>query len=341
MRHALATSALFALALLTATAAGQPAADPKAKADDKKAAPPKTDSTDAAIAAVLANDPELKVARAKIQLAEAELAKARQTATIKVVTLKAKIDQLKKEAANAQESFDIMERHWKSGTGSKSEFLVEQTRFETARGALAVAEAEWAVLVGPNPAGAGGAATNPTAQDALQMAIWSLSQNQAADRLAVLRSFYAVNREGSAVKGPVPDRLRVLLDKPVKLGPKGSKFTYSQAMEVFKKEVGWDVNVRGNYPRTVVYNPEQPKAGPIANEPIEILSEGEELPVGAWFQLFEDNALTSEPNGTPIRFRFYVRDYGVLIFPTTAAPPDAPTLHDFWKGKPAAAEPKK
>jgi hypothetical protein len=67
----------------------------------------------------------------------------------------------------------------------------------------------------------------------------------------------------------------------------------------------------------------------------EIVSEGEELPVGAWFQLFQDTAAAHNPG-----FTFYVREYGLLIANKQSAPPDAPTLTEFWKQKPEAKDTK-
>ena len=53
-----------------------------------------------------------------------------------------------------------------------------------------------------------------------------------------------------------------------------------------------------------------------------IVSLGEELPVGAWLQLFAD--------GTP-DIRIVVREYGLLVTSKTAAPPDALSVQEFWK----------
>jgi hypothetical protein len=142
--------------------------------------------------------------------------------------------------------------------------------------------------------------------------------------------------ERAAVKGPIPDRIRAALDKPVKLGAKGEKVTFEKALEAFRKEAGLDVPVRGKLPRVEGTDPKSPI---VKLQPIEIASEGEELPVGAWFQLFEDNAVAPHVvGGGTTRYRFYVREYGLLISSTDSAPPDAPTLTDFWKQKPPPAK---
>src|SRR5205823_277808 len=145
--------------------------------------------------------------------------------------------------------------------------------------------------------------------------------------------------EREALKGPIPERIRAALDKPVKLGAKGEKVTFEKALEVFKKEAGLDVPVRGSLPAVEAPDPKNPNE--CKNQPIQIKSEGEELPVGAWFQLFEDNAVLMNPRGGgTTRYRFYVREYGLFISPTDTAPPDALALTEFWKQKPPAKDVK-
>src|SRR5205085_1498629 len=107
--------------------------------------------------------------------------------------------------------------------------------------------------------------------------------------------------------------------KKVKLGPKGKSVDLPAALEVFKKEAGLDVPVRGVADHLMVPPPRA------------IDSEGEELPVGAWLQLYQDYS-----NGGV----FYVREYGLLFAPKDHAPPDAQTLAQFWKTTPPPAKPE-
>jgi hypothetical protein len=239
----------------------------------------------------------------------------------------------------------------------QAQLLPERDKLEAAKGALAAAEVEWKLLTGTG-AGASGAAADPDRaatwfwqrlaagagreDETVALALRYLAAQQGAGDATALRQYmmaFELARERTAVKGLVADRLRAALDKPVKLGPKGAKFTYPQVLEVFKKEAGWDIPVRGHHP---VPLPRLNKDGeqlrdergaPLMTPVPEIVSDGEELPVGAWFQMLED--ALSEFGNSPQRVRFYVREYGVLLSPISLAPPDAPTLHDFWKRKPA------
>jgi hypothetical protein len=318
----LTASALVALTIITATAGGQPQpGDPKPKgADDKKPLGEKAkpaDPTDAAIASALVNDPDVRMAKAKIQLAEAELAKARQAVTLKVVALKGKIDLLKTEVANLRESVALLTRSVQQGAAPQSVLIPERAKLEAAMAALASAETEWKLLTAPGATGhVWDLLIDPN--DAAAHALRYLGAHGGSDRSEALIARYMMAmgaaREREAVKGPIADRLRAALDKPVKLGAKGEKVTLAQALDIFKDTAGLDVPIR-------------PMPSPL---PV-IVSEGEELPIGAWFQLFQDTAAQQNPG-----FAFYVREYGLLVANKQTAPPDAPTITEIWKLKPPA-----
>lgn len=327
----LTTSLLFVLGL-TAAAAGQPPQPvTPPKTAEKKAPPPapKADPTDAVIAAALANDADVKVAKAKIQLAEAELAKARQAVTLKVLSLKAKVDQHRAELRTAEERYGAASDRVRAGVAPQAELHDARDKVDAARAALALAEAELKLLTG-----GGAAAADSAAIDRLIAAKWfeaaAASDAERRARLLEAHAALAALNQQAAMKGPIPDRVRAALDKPVKLGAKGEKVALDKALEAFKKEAGLDVPVRGTLPAVPAPDPKNPNE--FKNQPIEIAPDGEELPVGAWLQLFEDSAVLT--NGTNVtRYRFYVRDYGLLISATDTAPPDAPTLTEFWKQK--------
>lgn len=297
----LTISALFALALAL-TATGQPPNQPKGKPADDKKAEKKPDPAAAAIAAALANDADVKMAQAKMQLAEAELAKARQTVTLRVVTLKAKIEHLKVDVARTEKQYLIVKNAFEKGSGSSADLYKPQAAYETATASLAIAETEWKLLTGG--AGASGAAVNLVPglrYEAVDQKYW-------LDAVKL----HLAKESRAAVKGPVADRIRAGLDKPVKLAEKGQPVTFQAAIEAFKK-AGIDIPLRLN----------------AELEPL--MSDGETLPVGAWLQLFLD----SNPGSVMV-----VREYGILVTVKDFAPPDAVGVVEFWKQKPPAKEPK-
>lgn len=308
MRRSLAASALFALAVLATTATGQPQPggplpNTLKKADPKPASP--ADRTEAAIAAALAHDPDVKMAQAKIQLAEAELAKARQAATLKVLSLNARAEQAKSDVRAAEAKLRHVIELARTGIQPETEAGVAREKVEAAKAALAAAETELKLLTG------GGAAPHARAADPTALAWFAerLGAGQGLDGLSGIEVEFLRTARSATVKGPIPDRLRAALDKPVRL-PKG-QVRFEGLMDAFA-DAGFDVSIRspGGFPA--------------------FDSDGGELPIGAWLQLLQDESGRT----------FYVREYGLLFADKKAAPPDAPTLTEFWKQKPPAAKPE-
>lgn len=301
----------LALGLFAAAAAQPP--------DKKKADPPPdkkkvADPVDAAVAAALANDPDVKVARAKVQLAEAELAKAKQAIVLRVMTLNASVREYRQAVDVARQQFAIVEALFMRATVPQSDVLRARLVLEQTQATLTRAETELKLITGGGgPAGVGSGGDPDTAANHALRWLTNVEAGEDAKRVTSLLILAGLEayREAHGIKGPIPDRIRAALDKPVKLGAKGETVTFEKAMEVFKKDAGLDVPVRG--PGDLIRSPE-------------IVSQGEELPVGAWFQLFQDYS------GATI----FVRDYGLLFTAKSAAPPDAPTLTEFWKQKPPA-----
>ncbi|MDY3558913.1 hypothetical protein R5W23_006089 [Gemmata sp. JC673] len=338
MRRLVTISAAFALALAVTTASGQPPkADAPKKADKPVPNPP--DATDAAIGRALATDPDVKMAQAKINLAEAELAKARQTITLRVLALKSRVEQGTAEMRVAEQHLENVTKGVNGGAGHQSELLVARSKFETAKAALAAAEAEWKLLTGSDNNGEVKLfrAYLTVLDQYFESHSLPSTQQGPAPNAGAYRWYGSGGSPPATIKGPIPDRLRAVLDKPIKLGAKGETIRIDQALELLKKEVGFDVPVRGEllHPRPkvndrgeILYDPAR-KGIPIMIAP-QVVSEGETLPVGAWLQLYQDVS-----GGT-----FYVREYGLLLADKKSAPPDAPTLTEFWKQGAPKPEPK-
>lgn len=308
MRRLLTASALVALAVFVTDASGQPQPLQPPIAAQPLPVPPKvekkTDPADAAIAAALANDPDVKMAKAKIQLAEAELAKARLAATQKVFAAKSAAQDAQLAVVMAEQGLASLVQSYKvervTNYETRPEYRLALLKVEAAKAKLATAEAELKLLTG-------GAADKTAVSFAEAIDL-------AGERHHFYQAVLAISRK--APDGAIPDRIRAALDKPVKLGAKGAEVSFAQALEVFKKDAGLGVPVRGT------------------SGLFTITSQGEELPVVAWLQLFGD-----DNSG-----EFYVREYGLMFTNKKSAPPDAPTVIEFWKQKPAAkpekADPK-
>ena len=331
-------SALFVAGLFAVAALGQPpsgapprAGDPPGtnsgtakRADDNK----KTDSTDTAVAAALANDPDVKVARAKVQLAEAELAKSKQGVVLKVMTLRAAIDENKRAVAVAEERYRWADQMVQKGALENAKLLEERGKLATAQAALAKGEMELKLVTGGGGnrrCAAGAARCLRTQHDLRPCVVGDFRAGATTRRHGCSPQSLSATRS----KARSPSASAQALDKPVKLGAKGDRVKLEQALEFIKKEAGLDVPVRGPIHQV----------GPITTD-------GEELTVGAWFQLFEDNAYLPISDVDPKatfgsrlhKGRFYVREYGILLSTINLAPSDAPTLTEFWKQKPAVAK---
>ena len=69
---------------------------------------------------------------------------------------------------------------------------------------------------------------------------------------------YAPRAIWPALRPTLPAAIRAALDKSVKLGAKGEMITFEKALEVFKKDAGLDVPVRGKFPMRPVIDPKNP-----------------------------------------------------------------------------------
>ncbi len=320
--HRLTASALLLLGFGVATVWGQPPVKPPVKSPAEKKAD-KASSTEAVVAAALIHDPDVQMARAKIQLAEAELAKSKQAVVLKVLALTATIQEHKQMIDLYKVSLVRKQQLVQSGVIQASELLADQQKLETLGAALARAETELKLLTGT--AGTAFGAADPMRLESsflLRARAHLDGQLLKTDTLLQMEQAvldYNLRLPREAPVGDIADQIRTGLNTPVKLGAKGDRFTITQAFEAFKKEAGLDVPVR-TMERGLL-------------DHIKIESEGETLPIGAWLQLFEDDR--SNPG---VNFHFYLRDYGILFTNPNSAPKDALQLIEFWKMKPVKAK---
>jgi hypothetical protein len=307
---------------------GQPGSgQPDAQGSPAAAPASDLDSAEALVRSALANDGDVRMAQAKLQLAEAELLKARQIVVLKVMTLKNTIEDLKGQVALLGRKVETIERLGGKQGVAPTEVINERLPYERAKRALATAELELKLLTG------GALKELGMNEHGDGVRLWDAAMNK-----AIKSEIDAKIQAKAGPDGPIPARIHAALDKPVKLGAKGEKITFSRALEIFKKEAGLDVPVRDNLlPEAPPGNSFTPSGGGDRNEapPVKvarvsgdfsgvlpITSEGEELPVGAWFQVYAD----ANPS-----VLFVVRDYGLLVTNRRFAAKDVLTVNEFWK----------
>src|SRR5262245_39805338 len=117
MSRRMMASAAFVLVGLAVVGFAQPPVDPATKGKTPPPAPKAADPLDSLIGAALVHDADVKLAQAKLQLAEAELARARQQVSQKVAVLNATIQEQKKLVALAEEQYKLADKLYKSGQG--------------------------------------------------------------------------------------------------------------------------------------------------------------------------------------------------------------------------------
>jgi hypothetical protein len=339
---------------------------PQSKSDAPKAsAKPAPGSLDEMLSTALHNNPDIRVAEAKLREAEANLNKARVQVMQQVVTLKNAVDAQKKAVEYAEQSHKRILELGK-GTVPLAEVQQSEALLVKAKAELAKLEADLAIPLGRLPGKYGnvdggsntifqGLSTNDTI-----WLDWSNSLNlnginnpwnglnnpstfpgqwtpQAQWQLGLNPSFPALNERNlnlvpgtirtvvslpadytgtsKAAAGSVANKIRIALDKPIKIEWK-QPMPLADVMEFLRTKAETDVPFR------LLLD-----SG--AKERIDLMTG--ELPLGAWLQAVED----SIP-----QLIIVVRDYGLVVTTRGRLPPEAEPLRDFWRRSKATAATK-
>ncbi len=322
-------AALLAL-LLASAGLGQPAGDAK---DGKKPAEEKKPSQlEELIAQALRDNPDLRVADAKLREADAELNRVRLQVIQKVVAHQHTIETLESAVKTAEASYRMAEAKIKladadskrlgelrkAGNAPQAEAdaaqaNVEQARanLENARAALqaakadlAKAQAELPYLLGQSRKGGEGGKGRVATIGELQALKDQQAIVQELDTL-ILReaALDALGAARAQPQGTVADRLRKSLDTSINL--KFEDAALDDILDYMARVAGVSV-VRNLMPR------------PLLEKNLRLHLES--ITVGAAFQALEDIG----------GVQFGVRDYGILV--SNQLPASVIRLHDFWKG---------
>jgi hypothetical protein len=273
-------------------------------------------SLDELLAAALKHNPDVQVAQAKVQEAEAELRRVRLGLVQKIVEANTTLDASRASVALTEATLKRSERLVQAGNVSVEEVEKVQAQLAAARANLAQSEALLGSLTGSIPKGAfffitagtvdpsagvtpnppqPAAATNPTPTPPVYGGMMAGGINGGPD--------------ARTPRGPMADKLRSALDAPVKATIKD--LPLSEAV----------THVLG----TANGVPFILNVGDKAKVSIS-LSLQDQVPLGAALQALEDVV----PG-----LKCYVREYGVLIALDETAPPDGLPLVDFWHKKAA------
>lgn len=327
-----ALSGLILGGLLALAATGQTPGSPK-PAEPKKA------TLEDDITKALRAHPDIQVAEAEAQLANAKLQQAKLAVSQRVTAAKAEKEQAAVEVLMAMRRLESL-RRTADVTGKQYEgmrrlgnqvattevaqlelafdkaklaALEQEQVIELAKAKAAAAEAGYDALVGK-------AAPKPTS------VVARLDEAQQkfldASLLEYRRSALLHSKPGS-----VAERLRTALAKSVTFEAKG--MSVASVVHALKTAAGLDLMVRT----------------PGANESYTFTFEKQTLPLAAWLELLRDEYATRLVADEAKKLDWYVREYG-LSFSPSGRPEGAMTLSEFTKAvqqeadKPKASEKK-
>jgi hypothetical protein len=299
--EALALSALLLSAALACGQTGGGAGDKKPAAKAKKPATTKS-ALEAVLSEALRNNPDLRVASARLQEAEAVLFRTRLLVVQKVVAAQRTVEQA--QAAVKLASTDLERARRLYRTGSLTERVLRQTEVKLVQGkaTLANAESELAYQLGKTPSAEAKADKRADADRQYRENVYFYYRRLGG---AATARGYEENRlpPPALVRGAMADKLRKALDR--KVSYKFSSAGPADVLRAFQKD------------------------NPGIHFKIAPGSAGErmtatlkDVPLRAALQLLEDSM-----NGC----RFAVREYGLLLAPKDKIPPGAVLLDEFGK----------
>ena len=308
------TTALAAALIVAGMALGQPA-----PVTEPPAPKPAQSKLEEMLEKALKDNPDVRLAAAKLAEAEAELNRARLQVVHQVATAYQAIEAQK--AAVESAAAELAEvKAAVTGAVSTAKVRAAERALIDAKAKLASLEADLPYLLGQQAAGV----------DDKVLRVWLLKDAQqpsGANYAEMLRRYYLdvygrlpTKDELAAgprpvVQGPTADRIRAALDKPFTLACKKKSFTFIvREMNKAFQEASHGLLIKDS--GTI-------DDGAADDEPGELSVHFDAMPFGAALQWLEDTV----PGN-----RVVVRDYGLVIAPADQLPPGAPLLHDFWKG---------
>ena len=271
------------------------------------------------LATALRNSPDVQVADAKVRGAQAELRRTRMNVLQRVIEGRAAVEAQQAAVAHAEMSLRRIQKIAQNGTVSSDEVQKAEVQLAAARALLAQAEASLNALAGTLPPGIGamtgegpGIVAAPGSAAPAGGMMPGMPAGASGFGGGALGAFGGM-AGGEPVlrvpRGPIADKLRVALDRPVKLTPAKEKPLDEVLIPV--RSAARDVPFLFNL-------------GEKAKEVVSFSLEGE-VPLGAAFQALEDVVPA---------LRCYVREYGIIVTEEGGPPiSDGMPLIEFWRSK--------
>jgi hypothetical protein len=294
---------------------------------------------------VLHQNPDIRVAEAKLREAEAELQRVRLQVMQKAITLYHSLESERAAVRQAEEKLTWSKRMASKGFESDQSVKAAAAALAQAKSKLAAMEAELPALLGKLPRLHTSttatflnsiAETRALAQtlmpDAGSVAYLNVPSNLLAiqgktGEIAILdpstgRHLSSLSMPAQANTTPparnaIADKIRQALDKPITLRLHDKALDdVLQAIQAVAPGISFHKGIT------------------ITTEKANFTFE--QIPLGAVLQALEDTFTTTESGAVVL----VVRDYGILVTTRNFVPVGATLLQDFWKGTDSAGRPK-
>jgi hypothetical protein len=332
MRRTAVSAAVISLAFLVV---GGLALGQKEAADREKPRPPTAPSSKAKgdkktassladlLAEALRNNPDLRVAEAKLQEAQAEVTRARHLVVKRISTLYHAIETQKSQVAFAEKQLNRFLGLEKNKAITQELVDEQKLKLVVEKTKLAELEAEMPYLLGKQPIKMAEADKEALLYfRSVELAQREWMEDRARNTDAAVRKgveWLKKTSDGGVqpIRGDRAEKLRKALDAPVAVKAERG-MPLGEVLDFLEDRVpGLSFRVVSG------------KRGEIRNEPIDLNLK--DVSVGAALQAIQD---------TIPRLRFAVREYGLLVTWEDQLPPRAVLVSDFWKGGADKEKPK-
>jgi hypothetical protein len=267
------------------------------------------------IAVALRNHPDIRIAEAEVQVAQAKLAQAKLLITQRITAAHAELAVARADAERATQQLDYMRKMVQKNVGSQAALQEAETKLQQFRAAVAAKEAMLKSLTG-----------SPDDERRFEGTSFSYGTLKLTPRVANSHLAFDVK---VALPQSVTDKLKAALDTPVLMDKQ-----QGVELEVFMTELLKKANVDLKVRLPATENKH------LARNVTKLDLDAGDHQLRVWLQLVLDETnnyrnmnLYLQPTGDkkPMRYELYLREYGLLLSTPELAPPEAITLQQFYR----------
>jgi hypothetical protein len=271
---------------------------PKPTEPPKKAETAKSATLAEVIAAAMTSNPDVRIAAAEVELARAKFEQVKMQTTAKIATAYAAKQAGLKVLEAAERQFAASKTQHDRGTISEKDLATAEVAFAQAKAAYAAAEAVYESLTSSN---------KPSANPLADPAVTSMRPSYESQwTLRPVASYMPTPRASVRPPEAIADKLKSLLGRTVTL--KLENVSVNALFDALPKSSGAEIILKI-----------QSKS-----DSLRVSVNGGPMTVAAALQLVEDDLGAQG-------YKFYVREYGLLLSLASSAPEGAMTLDQFRK----------